>query len=321
MKNVLLGDVGGTYARFAVLSAGKLGPIRSLDVHAYPTMADALRFFLAGRDDGASINAALLAVAGPVEHGRCVLTNSSWVADASTLSNEIGIASVHVVNDQEAAAWGLPLLASSDTRLIGPDTPVSGAPMALLSPGTGLGMACLVPGTPGSAVIASEGGHATLAATTPREEALFGILRRQFRHVSAERVLSGDGLVNLYRATAAIDGVDVASRTAAEVTRAALDGTCATCRKTLDTFCGVLGAVAGDVALLFGARGGVFLGGGILPRIIEHLGRTEFRDRFEAKGRLGRYLAGIPVRIIVRPDPAFLGLAALAQYDKHQFHV
>ncbi|OFX06614.1 MAG: glucokinase [Alphaproteobacteria bacterium RIFCSPHIGHO2_12_FULL_66_14] len=321
MRRVLLADIGGTYARFAVQRGDNLGPVRSLDVRAHATMADALRFFLAGRDDGATIDVAILAVAGPVEGGRCVLTNSSWIADAPALGKEFGIPSVRIVNDQEAAAWGLPNFAPSDTRLIGPETPVIGAPMVLLSPGTGLGVACLVPGASGARVIASEGGHATLAATTAHEEALIGALRRQFGHASAERALSGDGLVNLYRATAMIDGVDIVSRTAAEITQAALDGTCTTCRKTLDAFCGLLGSVAGNIALLFGARGGVFIGGGIVPRIVEHLGRTEFRERFEAKGRLGHYLAKIPVRVVLRPDPAFLGLAVLTGADGRQSDV
>lgn len=316
MRHVLLADIGGTFARFAVLHGDDLGPVRTLDVRAHATMADALGFFLAGRGDTTPIDVAVVAAAGPVEGGRCALTNSSWIADASALGKEFGIPNVHIVNDQEAVAWGLPRFAPPDTRLIGPDTPVADAPMALLSPGTGLGMACLVPGRPGERVIASEGGHATLAATTSREEALIGVLRRQFGHASAERALSGDGLVNLYRATATIDGVDVVSRTAAEIARAALDGTCITCRKTLDAYCGLLGSVAGNIALLFGARGGVFIGGGIVPRIVEHLARSGFRDQFEAKGRLGRYLAKIPVRVILRPNPAFLGLAVFARADE-----
>lgn len=320
MRHVLLADIGGTHARFAVLRDDNLEAVRSLDVHAHATMADALRSFLARRADGTPIGAAVLAVAGPVENGRCKLTNSTWIADASELSREFGIPSVRVINDQEAAAWGLPHFGPSDTRLIGPDTPVAGAPRALLSPGTGLGVACLVTGPPGDRVIASEGGHATLAATTAHEEALIGVLRRQFEHVSAERVLSGDGLVNLYRATATIDGTGVVPRTAAEVTRAGLDGTCTTCRRALDAFCALLGAVAGDVALLFGARGGIYIGGGIVPNIVDHLPDTAFRERFEAKGRLGRHLARVPVRVILRLDPAFLGLAALARSDKAWSH-
>jgi glucokinase len=173
-------------------------------------------------------------------------------------------------------------------------------------------MACYLPGSPRGRVIASEGGHATLAASSDREAELIGVLRRQFAHVSAERVLSGAGLVNLYQAIAKVDRVEAVPRSAAEVTSAALDGSCVTCRMALDTFCSLLGAVAGDIALLFGARGGVFIGGGIVPRIASHLRGTDFRQRFEAKGRFQGYLAAVPVRIITRPDPAFLGLAALA---------
>lgn len=316
MRRVLLADIGGTYARFAVLRGDDLEAVRSLDVHAHATMLDALRSFLVGRAGGVQIEAAILAVAGPVENGRCELTNSPWIADASELSREFGIPSVRIINDQEAAAWGLPHFGLSDTRLIGPDTPVTGAPLALLSPGTGLGMACLVTGPPGARVIASEGGHATLATTTAHEEALIGVLRRQFGHVSAERVLSGGGLVNLYRAIATTDGIGVVPRTAAEITRAGLGGSCATCRGALDTFCALLGSFAGDIALHFGARGGVYIGGGIVPKIVDHLPDTAFRERFEAKGRFERFLAGIPVRVIVRPDPAFLGLATLARSDK-----
>ena len=264
------------------------------------------------RAAGLPVDEAILAAAGPVDGGRCVLTNAAWVIDSSELKRRFGFRSVRLLNDHEAAAWSLGRLAPSDTVLIGPDTPGPGAPMALLGPGTGLGMACYLPGSPRGRAIVSEGGHATLAASSDREAALIAVLRRQFAHVSAERVLSGPGLVNLYQAIASVDRVDVVPRKAVEVTRAALDGSCATCRKALDAFCSFLGSVAGDIALLFGARGGVFIGGGIVPPLASHLRGTDFRQRFEAKGRFQGYLAAVPVRIITRPDPAFLGLVALA---------
>lgn len=313
MKRVLLADIGGTHARFAVLSGNELGLVRSLDVETHPQIHDAIRHFLADDGNATSIDEAIFAVAGPVVSGRCTLTNSSWVAEVTELEREFGFKVVRLVNDHEAAAWGLPHLAPSDTLLVGPGTGVHGAPMALLGPGTGLGMACYVPGLTGERVVVSEGGHMTLAATTDREAALIGILRRQFAHVSAERVLSGPGLVNLYQAIASIDQVEVQPRTPAEVTRAALDETCDTCRKALDSFVSFLGSVAGDVALLFGARGGVFVGGGIVPHIARCLAGTDFRRRFEAKGRFQPYLAAVPVRIVLRRDTAFLGLTALAR--------
>lgn len=313
MKRVLLADIGGTHARFAVLAGNELGPVRSLDVETHPRIHDAIRHFLAGERSRPSVNEAIFAVAGSVVGGRCALTNSSWVAEVAELRHEFGFNRVRLVNDHEAAAWALPQLASADTLLVGSATIVRGAPMALLGPGTGLGMACYVPGAAGGRVVVSEGGHATLAATTDQEAALIAIFRRQFAHVSAERVLSGPGLVNLYQAIAEIDKVKVRSRTPAEVTRAALDETCDTCRKALDAFISFLGSVAGDIALLFGARGGVFIGGGIVPHIAHRLAATDFRDRFEAKGRFQPYLAAVPVRVVLRRDTAFLGLTALAE--------
>ena len=313
MKRFLLADIGGTRARFALLSDKGLGSVQSLDVGAYGTMGDAVAHFLTAFGEGVPVDDAIIAAAGPVEAGRCVLTNSGWVVADDELKRRFGFRTVRLLNDHEAAAWSLCRLEPSDTILVGPDLPRPGAPMALVGPGTGLGMACYLPGSGQERVVVSEGGHATLAAGTDREAALIGVLRRQFAHVSAERVLSGPGLVNLYQAIAKIDQVEVAPRTSVEVTRGALEGTCVTCRKALDAFCSFLGSVAGDIALLFGARGGVFIGGGIVPRIASHLGGTDFRRRFEAKGRFQDYLAPIPVRIITRPDPAFLGLAALAR--------
>lgn len=313
MTHILLADIGGTHARFALGSGSVLGPVRSLEVHAHPTVADAIRTFLKD-SGGAPIDGAILAIAGPIVEGRCVLTNSQWTVDAADLKREFGFRTVRLLNDLEAVALSLAHLAPADTHLIGQDTAIVGTPLAVLSPGTGLGMACLLPGDDARA-IASEGGHATLAATTAREDALIAILRRQFGHVSAERVLSGDGLVNLYNAIAAADRIDPVPRTAPEVTKAALDGSSVACREALDIFCAMLGSVAGDMALFFGARGGIFIGGGIVPQIAHYLGRTDFHRRFNAKGRFQPYLAAIPIRVILRPEPAFLGLSALIQKE------
>jgi glucokinase len=185
--------------------------------------------------------------------------------------------------------------------------------MAVLGPGTGLGVACHALSSAGEIVIASEGGHATLPATCRREDAIIEHLRNRFGHVSVERVLSGDGLVNLYEAIAAIDHLSAARRNAASITAGAIEGGCPICREALDLFCATLGSVAGDVALTFAAKGGVFIAGGIAPRIIEYLRDSQFRARFESKGRSKSYLANIATSVIVRPDPAFLGLKRLAR--------
>jgi glucokinase len=184
--------------------------------------------------------------------------------------------------------------------------------MAVLGPGTGLGVAAFVPQR-GGLVLRSEGGHATLAGASPREDAVIARLRRQFGHASCERALSGPGLENLYGAIAAIDGIVVPKRNAAEISRAACAGECAVSRAALDMFCALLGDVAGNVALTFGARGGVYIAGGIIPRLADELVRSAFRTRFDAKGRMRGYVEPIPVSVVMHEDPAFVGLEGLAE--------
>ena len=185
--------------------------------------------------------------------------------------------------------------------------------MAVIGPGTGLGMAGLVRHGGSTTVIATEGGHATLPGLTPREDAVITHLRRWFGHVSAERALSGPGLENLHSAIAAIDDVAVPRRTAAEITRHALERSCPVCVAAVDMFCAMLGTVAGNLALMFRARGGVYISGGIAPRLVNHMMQSEFHARFVAKGRFREYLESIPIAVIVNPDAAFLGLKALAE--------
>ncbi len=311
-EQVLLGDIGATNARFALLANGAVGPVEAIAVADHPDFAHAVAAFLSRHGSGGSTTGAVLAVAGPVEAERCVLTNCSWVIDATELRSTFGFATFHLLNDFEATAVALPYLTTADLYPLGGGQAAPNAPMAVLGPGSGLGVACLVPGFSGAVVVATEGGHATLPATSPREEAVIGYLRRHFEHVSAERTISGGGLENLYRAIAAIDGIDVPERSAAEITKCALDSTCPTSRAALDLFCALLGSVAGNVALTFGARGGVYIAGGIAPRIVGHLARSEFRARFEAKGRFRSYLEAIPANVIVHPNATFLGLKALA---------
>jgi glucokinase len=152
-----------------------------------------------------------------------------------------------------------------------------------------------------------------MAATSPREDAIMDYLRREFGHVSAERVVSGMGLENLHRAVGALDGVEAPQRDAAEITKAALDGDCPIARVALELFCAMLGTIAGNAALMFGARGGVYIAGGIAPRLTDFLARSEFRARFESKGRLRTYLASIPTSVIVQPAATFLGLRSIAK--------
>jgi glucokinase len=307
----LLADIGGTTARFAVLTGDTLGPIDHVAVSGHRSTIDAIGGFLDRHGAHGRIGTAVLGVAGPVEGGRCDITNSHWVADVDELRGAFGLASARLINDFEALAWALPHLAPHDVRPLAGGKALPGEPMVVIGPGTGLGIAALV-GRGSDVVVATEGGHATLPGTTEGQDAVIAQLRRRFGHVSAERALSGPGLENLYTAIAAVDGAAVASRTAAEITRHALDRSCPTCRAAVDMFCAMLGTVAGNVALTFRARGGVYIAGGIAPRLADHLAQSEFRACFEAKGRFRPYLEGIPTTMILNPDVAFLGLKSLA---------
>lgn len=310
--HLLLGDIGATNARLALLSNGVLGPINWFAVAEFPRFTDAVNAFLDRHCRQFSVPAAVLAVAGPVDEDRCVFTNCPWTIDAPELRAAFGFANVHILNDFEATALSLPHLTAADLYPLGGGEAVPGAPMAVLGPGTGLGVACFVPGLQGSTVIASEGGHVTMAATSDREDAVIRYLRRQFGHVSAERVVSGSGLENLYEAVVALDGIDAPKRNAAEITRAALDDNCEIAKAALDLFCAMLGSVAGNAALMFGARGGIYIAGGIAPRLTDVIMRSEFRARFERKGRFRKYLETIPTSIIIHPAATFIGLTSIA---------
>jgi len=323
-KHYVLADVGGTNVRFAVLQGGGLrgllGEVMQRPVRDYKTFEDALTSFMQRQPGSADITDALLAVAGVIKDGRCLLTNNDWVIDSAELRARFNFASARLVNDFEALAWSLPHLARDRLLKIGGGESVSNAPMLVCGPGTGLGVAAYVPDGHGEelgeglggVVLRSEGGHATLASASAREDAIIAQLRQSHGHISAERVLSGPGLENLYRAIAAVDGAAVPQRSAAEITQAAIEDRCAVCRAALDTFCELLGEVAGNLALVFRAEGGVFIAGGIVRHIRDYLPRTRFRARFEAKGRFQSYLAPIPIYVIPRGDPAFVGLQALA---------
>jgi glucokinase len=309
-EQVLLADIGGTNARFSLAQRGTIGRIEHLRVADFPDTTEAIAAFLARRPGGAP-QAAVLGVAGPVKNHRCIITNSGWVVDASDLQDRFGFKAVHLLNDLEALAWSLPALQPSDLLAIGKQAPIAGAPMLVLGPGTGFGAACFFPAVPFAA--ATEAGHATLAATSEREERVIHELRRRFGHVSIERALSGAGLANLYQALAAVDKVAVPARDPAAITRAALDDACNVSSAALDMFFSLLGAVAGDLALTFCARGGVHISGGIIPRFADRLAGSSFRKQFEAKGRYAPYLQDVPTSVILDPDGSFKGLQAFLE--------
>jgi glucokinase len=313
---ILLGDIGATNVRFAVLRSGKLGAISTFAAADFTGIVAALRAFIDRRPTGLKLKQIMLGVAGPVHEGRSILTNSAWQIDTAQLREEFEVERVELMNDFAAIAWSLRYLGRADLLQIGSGASCYYKPAVVLGPGTGLGLACLVAHGNAGIVLETEAGHVTLPSTTLREDTIIRHLRERFGHVSAERTLSGDGLINLYQAIATLDGIDAPARTAEQITAAALAESCPLSQATLDMFCAMLGTFAGNAALTFGARGGIYVAGGIVPHIQDYLASSLFRERFEAKGRFRAYLSTIPTYIITHKDPAFLGLKALAEKDR-----
>lgn len=309
----LIADIGGTNVRFALVGDdSSIAAVEELRCAEFPTLLEACERYLRGTDAQRPKHAAL-AVASPVTGDRVQMTNHPWTFSIEETRRQLGLDTLDVINDFIAVALGLPHLTGADVRRLGGGEADPRATLAVLGAGTGLGMAGLVRTPGGGRVpVSSEGGHVTLAAMDDREAALLAVLRGRFGHVSAERVLSGPGLVNLYQAIAALDGRPAdPGITPAECTGRAIAGTCPISVETLELFCRMLGTVAGNVALMLDARGGVFIGGGIVPKLGCAFDRSGFRRRFEEKGRFSGYLAMIPTAVITRPLPAFVGLAAL----------
>lgn len=301
--------------RFALFADGTVTSIVHMIDSDYGNFGEALSAYLKGQPGTRSIEAAILAVPGAINRGRVSLTNNSWVIDAARLGADFGWPLVRLVNDFEAVAWSLTALRPEKLRKVGGHAPIDGAPLAVLGPGTGLGVGASIPYPHGRLVVPGEGGHVTMAGNNPREDAVLGHLRKKFGHVSAERVLSGGGLENLYEALAAVDGVALPKRSAAEITQAGLQGSCATCRATIDMFCAMLGTVAGNLALTFGAKGGIFVAGGIVHHVSGYLAGSEFRASFEQKGRFRKYLEPIPVYLVLDENVAFVGLRNVAEQE------
>ena len=307
----LVGDIGGTHVRFAWVEGPGEPPGRRwerawADASGLEPLLDAYR-----AEHGLPVPAACaFGVAAPVIDGACTLTNAGRRIEAAALAAHLGGGRVRLLNDYTALAWALPTLGADEVRPIGGGRAVAGAPCAVLGPGTGLGVSGLLPGPAGAATLAGEGGHASLSAADAVEDRLIDWLRRRHGHVSAERVLSGAGLVDLYEAVCATAGRPAATLAPPDVlARAEADADCAA---AIERFCAFLGGFAGNLALTLGARGGVYVAGGIAARLGERLARSPFRERFEAKGRFRGYLAAIPTALIVDPSGAALRGANIA---------
>ena len=303
----LLGDIGGTNARFALLDAsGVIRRARVLLIRDHAGLAETVRAYLAQAGAQAP-RAAALCFACPVEGDRIRLTNYGWDFSLAELRGVLGLDRLEAVNDFAAVALAVPRLAAGDLERIGSGAALADAPVGVLGAGTGLGVAALVRDGAGWRAIPGEGGHVTMAAADDEEAAVLARLRRRFDHVSAERALSGPGLVNLYTALCELAGRAPVAREPAEIAVAS-DAEAVAARRL---FSAMLGSVAGDLALTLGARGGVYVAGGVALNLGAGFDRALFRRRFEAKGRLSDYLARIPTWLMTHNAPAFLGLAGV----------
>lgn len=310
----LLADVGGTRTRLAFLAAdGTLGPIRVTDNDRYPDLRALIASGLETFPKDRSRLGAALAVAAPVTADAVAMTNRDWDFSIEGLRRELEVARLHVLNDFTAIAWSIPALAAEDTLAIGGGAAREDAPIGVLGPGTGLGVSGLIPCGQAHVALASEGGHVTLAPASEAEEAVLEMVRRRFGHASAERLVSGPGLVTLHECLRAQAGQEPRTVRPEDVTALAIGGSEPIAQRALGMFFGFLGSVAGDLALTLGALGGVYLAGGILPRLADALMASVFRERFLAKGRYRRYLEPIPTRLIVHPCPALPGLCAVVE--------
>ena len=306
----LIADIGGTNARFALATPdGCIQSERVLSGADYPDLVQAAAAYLRGIA-GPRPRRAAVAVATPVTGDWIQFTNSHWSFSRKAAEQALGLERLLILNDFTALALALPLLDPDERQAVGGGTAVEEAPIGLLGPGTGLGVSGLVWSGNHWLPLQTEGGHVTFSATDEREWAVNRILQRRFGHVSPERLLSGPGLINLYAALAELEGWPANELVPADITGRALAGTCRHCVEVVEMFCGMLGTAAGNLAITLGARGGVYIGGGIVPRLGEFFARSAFRARFEAKGRFSGYLAAVPTWVITAANPALRGAAA-----------
>jgi len=305
----LLADVGATNVRFASQFApgGVLRHRASYACSDFETLCDAICHYL-WREGLPHPRSAAIGIATPIVGDHVRMTNHRWSFSIQAVQHALGLERLLVMNDFSALALSLPALDAADLRKIGGGEAVVGAPMGLIGPCTGLGVSGLVPAMQGGALVplSGEGGHVSLCAMAPQEQEVLQVLQRRFGHVSAERALSRPGLENLYQALAELRGLNVPARDAASISQAALAGGDPLSEDTLQMFCGLLGDMAGNIALTLGARGGLYIGGSIVPRLGDWFARSVFRPRFEAKGRFSRYLQDIPTYVLRTGDESAL---------------
>lgn len=312
---LLVADIGGTNARFAIAErdgkGARLAHREVMRAEDFEHLADAAKAFLESWS-GPAPASAVFAVAGPVDVEEVVFTNSPWRFRPDALAAQIGVAGLKVINDFAAMSRGAVAVPEDELTLIEDGEGLPGAPIAVTGPGTGLGLGIVVESKGCISVIATEGGHVAFAPQDEKEIEVLRFIQREHAFVSYERVLSGRGLVNLHRALCAINGATRVSLRPDEITAAAMSRTLPVAREATEMFCAILGTYAGDVAVMTGARGGVILAGGILPKILPILKESPFNARFVSREPMRAYLEAIPVRLLSSDTAALVGAALMA---------
>jgi glucokinase len=315
MPPFLAADVGGTHVRVARVQASSdpAHPVQLLEYRKfrnadYPGLSAILSAFIA---DGERPAHCVVATAGYArEDGTVITANVPWPLSARQIERDLGLEAVYIVNDFEAVAYAAAQVdASGVLQLTGPATAPRG-PTLVVGPGTGLGAALWIPTAHGAVVLATEAGQPTLAVSTELEMAIVRQMQRELAHVSVEHALSGPGLMNLYRALCAIEGQPAVLATPDAITAAAVSNQDVLARQSLEVFCGLLGSTIGDMALQYGAQGGVYLAGGILPQIREFLLNSTFVARYLNKGPMREALERIPVKVVEHGQLGVIGAAS-----------
>ncbi|MGB8339687.1 MAG: glucokinase [Burkholderiales bacterium] len=312
----LVADIGGTFGRFAVLQPGSGIPQheQTLLCADFEGLNEAVEHYLA-HTTSTRPAAAAIAIASTITGDQVKMTNQAWKFSIEQTRKQLKLDQLIVLNDFTALAMALPYLPASQLRQIGGGSKVADAPLALIGAGTGLGVSGLIPCGSKWVALQGEGGHVSFSPANEREIEILKIVQNEYPHVSAERLISGIGYENLYRAISQLNDVAGDSAiTPEQISERAISGNDKLCVEVLDTFCAMLGTAAGNLALTLGARGGVYIGGGIVPKLGPYFDASPFRMRFEAKGRFSEYLQRLPTFVIESEHPALIGATqALAE--------
>jgi glucokinase len=306
----LVGDVGGTNARLALcyLETGEISCCQSYSGLDYPSLESVVRIYL--DEQSLSVEQACIAIACPIDGDQVSMTNHSWAFSIKKMQKNLDLKQLTIINDFTAISMAIPVLGPDHKVQLGGGIAQPNKPISVCGAGTGLGVAHLVQSGDRWLSLAGEGGHVDMASCTEQEDALIQQLRHELGHVSAERLLSGPGLVNIYKGLVISDHRVPERLTPKQVSDRALSGECHDCHRALSLFCVLMGRFAGNLALNLGTFGGVYIAGGLVPRFLEFFKASGFRLAFADKGRFKEHLEAIPVYVITHSQPGLLGAGA-----------